>query len=71
MRLAVGMAAFAAAGMKMPLSAVALTCLMFGPNATGVFPEVAVAAVVAYAVRVALDKRAAAAATTPAQAPTA
>jgi H+/Cl- antiporter ClcA len=60
--LAVGMAAFAAAGMKMPLSAVALTCLMFGTNATGVFPEVAVAAVVAYAVRVALDKRAAAAA---------
>ena len=63
--LAVGMAAFAAAGMKMPLSAVALTCLMFGTNASAVFPEVAVAAVVAYAVRVALDKRAAAAAAAP------
>jgi len=60
--LAVGMAAFAAAGMKMPLSAVALTCLMFGTNMTGVFPEVAVAAVVAYAARVALDKRASASA---------
>jgi H+/Cl- antiporter ClcA len=59
--LAVGMAAFAAAGMRMPLSAVALTCLMFGTNATGVFPEVALAAVVAYAARAALDKRAAAA----------
>ena len=58
--LAVGMASFAAAGMKMPLSAVALTCLMFWTNATGVFPEVAVAAVVAYAASVALDKRASA-----------
>jgi len=56
--LAVGMAAFAAAGMKMPLSSVALTLLLFGPNATRVFPEVAIAAVTAYAVRIALDKRA-------------
>lgn len=55
--LAVGMAAFAAAGMKMPLSSVALTLLLFGPNATRVFPEVAIAAVTAYAVRIALDKR--------------
>jgi hypothetical protein len=47
----------------MPLSAVALTCLLFGTNATGVFPEVAIAAVVAYAVRVALDKRASATST--------
>ena len=67
--LAVGMAAFAAAGMKMPLSAVALTCLMFGTNATGVFPEVAVAAVVAYAARVALDRRASASAAAPEPAP--
>ena len=56
--LAVGMAAFAAASMKMPLSSVALTLLLFGPNASGVFPEVALAAVTAYAVRMALDKRA-------------
>ena len=66
--LAVGMAAFAAAGMRMPLSAVALTCLMFGTNATGVFPEVALAAVVAYGGRVALDKRATASAAAPAPA---
>ena len=58
--LAVGMAAFAAAAMRMPLSSVALTLLLFGSNATEVFPEVAIAAVTAYAVRVALDKRAAA-----------
>ncbi|HSK25836.1 MAG TPA: chloride channel protein [Jiangellales bacterium] len=58
--LAVGMAAFAAAGMRMPLSSVALTLLLFGPNATEVFPEVAIAAVTAFAVRVALDRRKAA-----------
>lgn len=55
--LAVGMASFAAAGMKMPLSAVALTVLLFGSNASEVFPEVAIAAVTAFAVRVAIDKR--------------
>jgi hypothetical protein len=55
--IAVGMASFAAAGMKMPLSAVALTILLFGPNASEVFPEVAIAAVTGFAVRVAIDKR--------------
>ena len=55
--IAVGMASFASAGMKMPLSAVALTVLLFGPNASEVFPEVAIAAVTGYAVRVAIDKR--------------
>ena len=55
--MAVGMAAFASAGMKMPLSAVALTVLLFGPNASEVFPEVAIAAVTAYALRIAVDKR--------------
>lgn len=55
--LAVGMASFGAAGMKMPLSAVALTVLLFGPNAAEAFPEVAIAAVTAFAVRVAIDKR--------------
>ncbi len=55
--LAVGMAAFASAGMKMPLSSVALTVLLFGSNANAVFPEIALAAVTAYAVRVAIDKR--------------
>jgi H+/Cl- antiporter ClcA len=59
--MAVGMAAFASAGMKMPLSAVALTVLLFGSNANEVFPEVAIAAVTAYALRVAIDKRRAAA----------
>ena len=58
--MAVGMAAFAAAGMKMPLSAVALTVLLFGSNANDVFPEVAIAAVTGYAIRVAIDKRRAA-----------
>jgi H+/Cl- antiporter ClcA len=55
--IAVGMASFAAAGMKMPLSAVALTILLFGPNASEVFPEVAIAAVTGFAVRVGIDKR--------------
>ena len=55
--IAVGMASFAAAGMKMPLSAVALTILLFGPNASEVFPEVAIAAVTGFAIRVAIDKR--------------
>ena len=55
--MAVGMAGFAAAGMKMPLSAVALTVLLFGSNANEVFPEVAIAAVTAYALRIAIDKR--------------
>ncbi len=55
--LAVGMAAFASAGMMMPLSSVALTILLFGPNAPTVFPEVAIAAVTAFAVRVAIQKR--------------
>jgi chloride channel protein, CIC family len=55
--MAVGMASFAAAGMKMPLSAVALTALLFGSNAGEVFPEVAIAAVFGYAIRVAVDKR--------------
>lgn len=61
--LAVGMAAFASAGMKMPLSSVALTVLLFGSNASEVFPEVALAAVTAFGVRVAIDKRQAAAST--------
>ena len=60
--LAVGMAAFAAAAMRMPLSSVALTLLLFGPYATEVFPEVAIAAVTAYAMRVVLDRRSAASA---------
>ncbi len=55
--LAVGMAAFASAGMMMPLSSVALTVLLFGPNASQVFPEVAIAAVSAFAVRTAIQKR--------------
>jgi H+/Cl- antiporter ClcA len=55
--IAVGMASFAAAGMKMPLSAVTLTVLLFGPNAAEVFPEVAIAAVTGFAVRVAIEKR--------------
>lgn len=55
--LAVGMAAFASAGMKMPLSAVALSILLFGTNATEVFPEVAIASVTAYVARMAIDKR--------------
>ncbi len=69
--LAVGMAAFASAGMKMPLSAVALTILLFGSNATQVFPEVAIAAVTAYVARMAIDKRreSPAAASAPATAP--
>jgi hypothetical protein len=46
--------------MKMPLSAVALTILLFGSNASEVFPEVAIAAVTGFAVRVAVDKRRAA-----------
>ncbi len=55
--LAVGMAAFASAGMMMPLSSVALTILLFGSNATEVFPEVAIAAVTAFTVRLAIEKR--------------
>ncbi len=60
--VAVGIAAFASAGMKMPLaSPVALTILLFGSNASEVFPEVAIAAVTALAVRLAIEKRQAAA----------
>ncbi len=55
--MAVGMASFAAAGMMMPLSAVALTVLLFGSNAAEVLPEVAIAAVTAFAVRAAINKR--------------
>lgn len=59
--VAVGMAAFASAGMKMPLSSVALTILLFGSDASEVFPEVAIAAVTAFTVRLAIEKRQAAA----------
>jgi H+/Cl- antiporter ClcA len=55
--LAIGMGAFAAAAMRMPLSAFALTMLLFGSNASQVIPEVAIAVVTAFVVRVALDKR--------------
>lgn len=58
--VAVGMAAFASAGMKMPLSSVALTMLLFGSNASEVFPEIAIAAVIAFMVRLAIEKRQAA-----------
>jgi Voltage gated chloride channel len=55
--LAIGMGAFAAAAMRLPLSAFALTMLLFGSNAAQVIPEVALAVVTAYAARIALDKR--------------
>jgi H+/Cl- antiporter ClcA len=57
--LAIGIGAFAAAAMRLPLSAFALTMLLFGTNASQVVPEVAIAVVTAFAARVALDKRSA------------
>jgi H+/Cl- antiporter ClcA len=55
--VAIGMAAFATAAMRMPLSAFALTLLLFGSNASAVVPEVSVAVVSAFLVRTAIDKR--------------
>jgi hypothetical protein len=55
--VAIGIAAFATAAMRMPLSAFALTLLLFGSNASAVVPEVAVAVVSAFLVRAAIDKR--------------
>ncbi len=55
--LAIGMGAFAAAAMRLPLSAFALTLLLFGSSASQVVPEVAIAVVTAFAARIALDKR--------------
>jgi H+/Cl- antiporter ClcA len=55
--VAIGIAAFATAAMRMPLSAFALTLLLFGSNASAVVPEVAVAVVSAFLVRSAIDKR--------------
>jgi H+/Cl- antiporter ClcA len=56
--VAIGMAAFVTAAMRMPLSAFALTLLLFGSDAGAVVPEVSVAVVTAFMARIALDKRA-------------
>jgi H+/Cl- antiporter ClcA len=66
--VAIGIAAFATAAMKMPLSAFALTLLLFGSNASAVVPEVAVAVVSAFLVRSAIDKRRSSSVPAPAEA---